>query len=157
MAEGLEAGGVSRERGLLQANCLNLINQSYWTIQMKTNGLGRLLQLPHMQQCAGSSDAFWGLQLENRGISTDGWSACAPILSVYGLGQLWSSNRVDLLIPFPGKPGKWFFHVLIKLGQIRKKCMKCRIKTSCPDELIRRCIIHTADIFVTQMYHPHGD
>lgn len=82
VAEGWEAGGVSGEWGFLQANCLDLINQSYWTIQMKTNGLGCLLWLPHMQQCVGRSIAFWGLQLKNREILQTTGQPHTPILCV---------------------------------------------------------------------------
>lgn len=82
VAEGWKAGGVSGDWGFQLANCLDLINQSYWSIQMKTNGLGCLLWLPNKQQCVGRRHFSLRSSIKKLGISTDEWSAYAPILRV---------------------------------------------------------------------------
>lgn len=127
VAEGWETGGVSREWRFLQANCLDLINQSYWTIQMKTNGLGCLLWLPHMQQCMGWSIAFWGLQLKNR----EFLQTAGQLIHLFYVYPDWSIVKLNQsrLINSISRAGKMNFYMLIKLGQNRKKCMKWRIKT----------------------------
>lgn len=155
MAKGWEAGGVSGDWGLKQAICLDLINQSHWTIQMKTNGLGCLLWLPHMQQCVGRSSAFWGLQLKNwEFLQTAGQPVhlfhhnSYPDWSIVKLKHSWLINSVSIT-------EKGVFYVLIKLGRNCKKCMKYRIKNSYPNKLICVCIIHSTDICVTQLWWPH--
>lgn len=97
---------------------------------MKTNGLGCLLWLPHMQHCVGKTIAFWGLQLKKKKNREFLQTAGQPIYLFY-VYPGWSivALKQGGLINSISSAGKMFFYVLIKLGQIRKKCMKCGIKT----------------------------
>ena len=154
MAKGWEAVGLSGKWGFQQANCLDLINQSHWTIQMKTNGLGCLQWLPRTQQCAGRSRTFWGPQLKNgEFLQTAGQRVH---LFHHQSHPDWSIVKLkhSRLINSISSAGKCFFYVLIKLGGNCKKCMKCRIKKPYSNNLICVCIIHGADICVIQLCWP---
>lgn len=121
VAKGCEAGGLSGEWGLLQANCLDLINQSHWTIQMKTNGLGCLQWLPRMQQCMGRSSMFGGLQLKMKNKKTRNFyrrlvskcthSTATHNWSIVKLRQSWLVNCIS-------RSGKWFFMCWLNLAKI---------------------------------------